>query len=204
MTEQPTVYVTRAIPEAGLDQLRDRYDVVVRDETLPPSKEHIVSRLEELDAEGLVCLLSEEVDATVLDASPDLSVVSTFSVGYDHIDLTAAAERGIAVTVTRYGLDDLDRAIAEGHARGFVKILTAPGKDRILGATLVGDHAGELLAEVVLAMKYKLGLNKLLGTIHAYPTWAEANKFAAGQWKKAHAPERVLALLERYHRWRRG
>jgi len=97
MTEQPTVYVTRAIPEAGLDQLRDRYDVVVRDETLPPSKEHIVSRLEELDAEGLVCLLSEEVDATVLDASPDLSVVSTFSVGYDHIDLTAAAERGIAV-----------------------------------------------------------------------------------------------------------
>ncbi|KGE04210.1 FAD-dependent oxidoreductase [Pseudohaliea rubra] len=115
-----------------------------------------------------------------------------------------AAERGIAVTVTRYGLDDLDRAIAEGHARGFVKILTAPGKDRILGATLVGDHAGELLAEIVLAMKHKLGLNKLLGTIHAYPTWAEANKFAAGQWKKAHAPERVLALLERYHRWRRG
>jgi pyruvate/2-oxoglutarate dehydrogenase complex dihydrolipoamide dehydrogenase (E3) component/uncharacterized membrane protein YdjX (TVP38/TMEM64 family) len=123
------------------------------------------------------------------------------SVGLTEAD---AAERGIAVTVTRYGLDDLDRAIAEGHPRGFVKILTAPGKDRILGATLVGDHAGELLAEVVLAMKYKLGLNKLLGTIHAYPTWAEANKFTAGAWKKAHAPERVLALLERYHRWRRG
>jgi len=115
-----------------------------------------------------------------------------------------AAERGIAVTVTRYDLEDLDRAIADGHPGGFVKILTAPGKDRILGATLVGDHAGELLAEVVLAMKHKLGLNKLLGTIHAYPTWAEANKFAAGAWKKAHAPERVLALLERYHGWRRG
>jgi len=115
-----------------------------------------------------------------------------------------AAERGIAVTVTRYDLEDLDRAIADGNPRGFVKLLTAPGKDRILGATIVGDHAGELLAEVVLAMKHKLGLNKLLGTIHAYPTWAEANKFAAGAWKKAHAPERVLSGLERYHRWRRG
>lgn len=115
-----------------------------------------------------------------------------------------AAERGIAVEVTRYGIDDLDRAITEGAASGFVKVLTAPGKDRILGVTIVGEHAGELLAEFVLAMKYKLGLNKLLGTIHAYPTWAEANKFAAGEWKKAHAPAKVLALLARYHRWRRG
>jgi len=97
MTEIPTVYVTRSIPEIGLKRLRERYEVVIWEEKLPPTKDHIVSRLAELDAEGLVCLLSDQVDAEVLDASPDLSVVSTFSVGYDHIDLDAAAERGIAV-----------------------------------------------------------------------------------------------------------
>jgi pyruvate/2-oxoglutarate dehydrogenase complex dihydrolipoamide dehydrogenase (E3) component len=84
-----------------------------------------------------------------------------------------------------------------------VKLLVPPGKDRILGATIVGRHAGEMLAELVLAMKHGIGLNKLLGTIHAYPTMAEANKYAAGEWKKAHKPERALAWLERYHRWRR-
>jgi pyruvate/2-oxoglutarate dehydrogenase complex dihydrolipoamide dehydrogenase (E3) component/uncharacterized membrane protein YdjX (TVP38/TMEM64 family) len=113
-----------------------------------------------------------------------------------------AKEQRIAYEVTRYDLDDLDRAITEGHAHGFVKVLTSPGKDRILGATIVGQHAGELLAEFVLAMRHGLGLNKILGTIHAYPTWAEANKYAAGNWKKAHAPERVLAWLARYHAWR--
>jgi pyruvate/2-oxoglutarate dehydrogenase complex dihydrolipoamide dehydrogenase (E3) component/uncharacterized membrane protein YdjX (TVP38/TMEM64 family) len=115
-----------------------------------------------------------------------------------------AEEQGIPYEVTRYGLDDLDRAITDSAAQGFVKVLTVPGKDRILGVTIVGEHAGDLLAEFVLAMKYGIGLNKLLGTIHTYPTWAEANKYAAGEWKKAHAPQRVLALLERYHRWRRG
>ena len=116
-----------------------------------------------------------------------------------------AAEQGIAVEVTRYDLDDLDRAIAEGETRGFVKILTpAGGKDTVLGVTIVGSHAGELLAEYVLAMKHGLGLNKILGTIHAYPTMAEANKFAAGNWKKAHKPERLLAWVERYHTWMRG
>jgi len=113
-----------------------------------------------------------------------------------------AREQGIACEVTRYDLDDLDRAITEDHAHGFLKILTPPGKDRILGATIVGQHAGELLAEFVLAMRHGLGLNKILGTIHAYPTWAEANKYAAGNWKKAHAPERVLGWLARYHAWR--
>jgi pyruvate/2-oxoglutarate dehydrogenase complex dihydrolipoamide dehydrogenase (E3) component/uncharacterized membrane protein YdjX (TVP38/TMEM64 family) len=115
-----------------------------------------------------------------------------------------AKEKGIAVEVTRYGLDDLDRAIADGAAHGFVKVLTEPGKDRILGVTIVGEHSGDLLAEFVLAMKQNLGLNKILGTIHAYPTWAEANKYAAGEWKRAHAPQTVLAWLERYHTWRRG
>jgi pyruvate/2-oxoglutarate dehydrogenase complex dihydrolipoamide dehydrogenase (E3) component len=115
-----------------------------------------------------------------------------------------AEEQGIPYEVTRYGLDDLDRAITDSAAQGFVKVLTVPGKDRILGVTIVGEHAGDLLAEFVLAMKYGIGLNKLLGTIHTYPTWAEANKYAAGEWKKAHAPQRVLDLLERYHRWRRG
>ncbi|TAD75267.1 MAG: pyridine nucleotide-disulfide oxidoreductase [Sphingomonadales bacterium] len=116
-----------------------------------------------------------------------------------------AAEQGIAVEVTRYELDDLDRAIAESETKGFVKVLTpAGGKDKVLGATIVGAHAGELLAEYVLAMKYGIGLNKILGTIHSYPTMAEANKFAAGNWKKAHKPEGLLGWVERYHAWRRG
>ena len=115
-----------------------------------------------------------------------------------------AAENGIAVAVTHYDLAELDRAITDEVAEGFVKVLTPPGKDRILGVTVVGDHAGELIASFTLAMKHGIGLNKILGTIHAYPTMAEANKFAAGVWKRAHAPERVLRLVERYHGWRRG
>ncbi|WP_336987365.1 FAD-dependent oxidoreductase [Altererythrobacter aquiaggeris] len=115
-----------------------------------------------------------------------------------------AQEQDIAYDVTRYDLDDLDRAIAESATAGFVKVLTVPGKDKILGVTIVGDHAGELLAEYVLAMKHGLGLNKILGTIHTYPTWAEANKYAAGEWKKARKPEKLLAYVEKYHAWRRG
>lgn len=115
-----------------------------------------------------------------------------------------AIEQGIAYEVTRYDLDDLDRAIAESERTGFVKVLTPPGKDRILGVCIAGSHAGELLAEFVLAMKHGLGLNKVLGTIHTYPTWAEANKYAAGEWKKAHAPEAAMKWLQRYHDWRRG
>ncbi len=115
-----------------------------------------------------------------------------------------AQAQGIEYEVTRYGLDDLDRAITDGAAHGFVKVLTTPGKDRILGVTIVGEHGGDLMAEFVLAMKHGLGLNKILGTIHAYPTWAEANKYAAGEWKRAHAPERILVWLEKYHSWRRG
>lgn len=115
-----------------------------------------------------------------------------------------AKERGIAFEITRYGLDHLDRAIADSEARGFVKVLTVPGKDRILGATIVGSHAAELLAEYVLAMKHGLGLNKILGTIHTYPTWSEGNKYAAGEWRRAHQPQGALRWLARYHAWRRG
>jgi pyruvate/2-oxoglutarate dehydrogenase complex dihydrolipoamide dehydrogenase (E3) component len=115
-----------------------------------------------------------------------------------------AQAQGIAYEVTRYGIDDLDRAIADSAAHGFVKVLTDPGKDRILGATIVGEHAGDLLAEFVLAMKHGLGLNKILGTIHTYPTLAESNKYVAGEWKRAHAPQAVLRWLARYHTWRRG
>lgn len=115
-----------------------------------------------------------------------------------------AAERGVPFETTRYDIGDLDRAIADGAAGGFVKVLTAPGKDRILGVSIVGAHAGELLAEFVLAMKHGLGLNKILGTIHAYPTLAEANKYAAGEWRRAHAPQRLLGWVERYHAWKRG
>lgn len=114
-----------------------------------------------------------------------------------------AEERGIDYEVTRYGIDDLDRAIADGSAEGFIKVLTPPGKDKILGVTVVGAHAGDLLAEFVLAMKYGLGLNKILGTIHTYPTLVEANKYAAGEWKKAHAPQTLLNWVKRYHDWRR-
>ena len=117
---------------------------------------------------------------------------------------TEAKERGVACEVTTYGLDDLDRAIADSEAHGFVKVLTVPGRDRILGATIVGSHAGELIAEFITAMKHGIGLNKILGTIHIYPTFAEANKYAAGAWKKAHAPQGVLRLLERFHAWMRG
>ncbi|AHE97911.1 pyridine nucleotide-disulfide oxidoreductase [Thioalkalivibrio paradoxus ARh 1] len=115
-----------------------------------------------------------------------------------------ARAQGIRFEVTTYGIDDLDRAIADGEARGMVKVLTPPGKDRILGVTIAGHHAGELLAEFVLAMKAGLGLNRILGTIHVYPTMAEANKYVAGEWKKAHKPEPILRWLQRFHAWRRG
>ena len=115
-----------------------------------------------------------------------------------------AKEKNIAFEVTRYDLDDLDRAIADGEARGFVKVLTVPGKDTILGVTIVGTHAGDLLAEYVLAMRHGLGLNKILSTIHTYPTFAEANKYAAGEWKRAHQPKRLLEWAQRYHNWKRG
>jgi pyruvate/2-oxoglutarate dehydrogenase complex dihydrolipoamide dehydrogenase (E3) component len=116
---------------------------------------------------------------------------------------TEAREQGIAYEVSRYDLDDLDRAIADGEAHGFIKVLTVPGKDRILGAVVVGYHAAELISEFVLAMKHGIGLNKILGTIHIYPTLGEANKFLAGEWRKARKPEKLLALVERYHRWQR-
>jgi len=115
-----------------------------------------------------------------------------------------AKEKGVAYEVTRYGIDDLDRAIADSAAHGWVKVLTVPGKDKILGVTIVGAHAGELLAEYVLAMRHGLGLNKILGTIHTYPTLAEANKYAAGEWKRAHQPHGLLRWVQRFHDWRRG
>jgi pyruvate/2-oxoglutarate dehydrogenase complex dihydrolipoamide dehydrogenase (E3) component/uncharacterized membrane protein YdjX (TVP38/TMEM64 family) len=115
-----------------------------------------------------------------------------------------AKEKGIPCEVTTYGIDDLDRAIADSEAHGFIKVLTVPGKDKILGVTIVGEHAGDLIAEYVLAMKQGIGLNKILGTIHIYPTLAEANKYVAGNWKKAHAPQRLLAWVERFHAWRQG
>ena len=115
-----------------------------------------------------------------------------------------AREQGIPFEVTRYDLSELDRAIADGATTGFVKVLTPPGKDRILGATIVGEHAGDLLAEFVLAMKHGLGLNRILSTIHTYPTLSEANKYAAAEWRRAHAPQALLSWLKRYHAWRRG
>ncbi|WP_043761822.1 FAD-dependent oxidoreductase [Aeromonas taiwanensis] len=115
-----------------------------------------------------------------------------------------AEAQGIAFEATRFDLAELDRAIADGEREGFVEVLTVPGKDKILGATIVGTHAGERIAEFVLAMRHKLGLGKILATLHAYPTLMEGNKYVAGEWKRAHQPTRILALLARYHSWRRG
>ncbi len=115
-----------------------------------------------------------------------------------------AREKGIGYEITRFDIGELDRAIADGADRGFIKVLTKPGKDKILGVTIVGEHGGDLLAEFVLAMKHGLGLNKILGTIHTYPTLSESNKYVAGEWKRAHAPEKLLVWIERYHNWKRG
>jgi pyruvate/2-oxoglutarate dehydrogenase complex dihydrolipoamide dehydrogenase (E3) component/uncharacterized membrane protein YdjX (TVP38/TMEM64 family) len=115
-----------------------------------------------------------------------------------------AQARGITYELTRYGIDDLDRAITDGEAHGFVKVLTVPGKDTLLGVTIVGAHAGDLIQEFVLAKRWKLGLSKILSTIHAYPSLVEANKYAAGAWKRAHAPEKLLAWIAKYHAWRRS
>lgn len=112
-----------------------------------------------------------------------------------------AKEKGIAYEVTTYDIEELDRAIADEEAHGLIKVLTVPGKDRILGVTIVGEHAGDLIAEYVSAMRNGFGLNKILGTIHIYPTLVEANKYAAGNWKKAHAPGGLLKWVERYHQW---
>ena len=115
-----------------------------------------------------------------------------------------AQAQGIGYEVSSYGIAELDRAITDSEAHGFVKVLTPPGKDKILGVTIVGEHAGDLLAEFVLAMKHGIGLNKILGTIHVYPTMAEANKYVAGVWKRSHAPQTVLRWLQRFHAWRRS
>jgi pyruvate/2-oxoglutarate dehydrogenase complex dihydrolipoamide dehydrogenase (E3) component/uncharacterized membrane protein YdjX (TVP38/TMEM64 family) len=122
-------------------------------------------------------------------------------VGLNEIEAKAG---NVPYELSVYGIDELDRAIADEAAHGLVKVLTVPGKDRILGATIVGEHAGDLIVEFIAAMKHGIGLNKILGTIHIYPTLAEANKYAAGVWKKAHAPEGVLRTVERYHAWMRG
>ena len=114
-----------------------------------------------------------------------------------------ASEQNIAFEVSRFDIDDLDRAIADEEAHGFIKVLTVPGKDKILGVTIVGEHAGDLIAEYVSAMRHGIGLNKILSTIHIYPTLAEANKYVAGQWKQAHKPETILRWLEKFHHWRR-
>ena len=115
-----------------------------------------------------------------------------------------ANEKGISYEVTTYGIDDLDRAITDEEAHGIIKVLTVPGKDRILGVTIAAEHAGDLIAEYVAAMRHNFGLNKILSTIHIYPTLAEANKYVAGNWKRAHAPAGHLKWVQRYHNWRRS
>jgi pyruvate/2-oxoglutarate dehydrogenase complex dihydrolipoamide dehydrogenase (E3) component/uncharacterized membrane protein YdjX (TVP38/TMEM64 family) len=115
-----------------------------------------------------------------------------------------AREQGVAYEVSIYDISDLDRAIADSAAHGFVKVLTPPGKDKILGVTIVGQHAGDMIAEFVLAMKQDIGLNDILRTIHIYPTMAEANKYAAGVWRRRHQPETLLKWAAHFHAWRRG
>jgi dihydrolipoamide dehydrogenase len=117
---------------------------------------------------------------------------------------TEAKEKNVPYDVTSYPLEELDRAIADGETTGVVKVITAPGRDRILGATIAGEHAADLIVEFITAMKHGIGLNKILGTIHIYPTLAEGNKYAAGSWKRAHAPQGLLRWAEKFHAWRRG
>ena len=139
----------------------------------------------------------------------DYSVIpwATFTdpeIAHVGINEREAAEQGIDVEVTRYDIGDLDRAIADSEARGFVKVMTKPKSDKILGVTIVGYHASEQLAEFVLAMRHGLGLKKVMATIHLYPTLAEANKFAASEWQKKHKPDQLLAWVAKYHAWRKG
>ncbi|OQX31577.1 MAG: pyridine nucleotide-disulfide oxidoreductase [Candidatus Sedimenticola endophacoides] len=139
----------------------------------------------------------------------DYSVIpfATFTdpeVGRVGLNEREAVEQGVPFEVSVYPLEELDRAIADGETRGFVKVLTVPGRDRILGATIVGEHAAELVNEFVAAMRQGFGLNKILGTIHIYPTWSEAGKFVAGKWRRDHQPRRLLAWAARFHAWRRG
>jgi dihydrolipoamide dehydrogenase len=115
-----------------------------------------------------------------------------------------ALEKGVAYDVTKYGIDDLDRAITDNEAKGFVKVLTVKGRDKILGCTIVGAHGGELITEYVSAMKHNIGLNKILGTIHIYPTMSEANKFVAGEWKRKNVSAKILVWLAKFHHWMRG
>jgi pyruvate/2-oxoglutarate dehydrogenase complex dihydrolipoamide dehydrogenase (E3) component len=117
---------------------------------------------------------------------------------------TEAKEKNIAYEVATFGLEDLDRAIADGETQGMVKVLTFPGRDRILGATIAGEHAADLLVEFIMAMKHSIGLKKILSTIHIYPTLSEGSKYAAGNWRRAHAPQGLLRWAERFHAWRRG
>lgn len=139
----------------------------------------------------------------------DYSVIpwSTFidpEVAHVGLNEQRAKLENIAYEVTKYELSDLDRSIADNIDRGWVKILTPPNKDKILGVTIVGEHAGDLITEFIMAMKHGLGLNKILGTIHIYPTLAEGNKMAAGTWKKKHIPEKLLSYVKKFHTWRRG
>ena len=123
-----------------------------------------------------------------------------------HVGLTIQeiTDKNIQFEISKYEFSELDRSIADGETKGFIKVITEKNSDKILGVTIFGSHAGELLAEFVIAMKNKIGLNKILGTIHSYPTKAEANKFVAGVWKKAHKPEKILNYLEKFHTWRRN
>lgn len=139
----------------------------------------------------------------------DYSVIPAATYTYPEVARVGLNEKeakaqGIDYEVTEFELAELDRAIADDATKGFVKVLTVPGKDRILGATIVASNASDLLAEFTLAMRHKLGLNKILGTIHAYPTMMEANKYVAGNWKRANAPEKLLEWVAKFHRYQRG
>ena len=120
------------------------------------------------------------------------------------INEAEAKDQKLEVDVIKYGIDDLDRAIADSEDEGFVKVIVQKGSDKILGATIVGSHAGDMITEFVSAMKHGIGLNKILGTIHIYPTHSEANKFAAGLWKQKNKPENLLRWVEKFHAWRRN
>tara|TARA_B100001248_G_scaffold262427_1_gene258371 strand:- start:27742 stop:29880 length:2139 start_codon:yes stop_codon:yes gene_type:complete len=115
-----------------------------------------------------------------------------------------ARQQGVEYDVSCYDIADLDRAITDGNDYGLIKVLTKKGKDKILGVHIVSERAADIIAEFVLAMKYNIGLNKILSTIHIYPTYAEANKFVAGVWKRKNTSQSLLSILQAFHSWRRS
>jgi pyruvate/2-oxoglutarate dehydrogenase complex dihydrolipoamide dehydrogenase (E3) component len=122
-----------------------------------------------------------------------------------HVGLSDAdaKAKGLEVDTFSYKLDEVDRAILDSEEEGLLQVHVRKGTDKILGATLVAAHAGEMISELTLAIKENLGLKALAGTIHPYPTQAEVIKKVANAWRKACFTQRQKTLLSKWFAWTR-